>query len=145
MSLPQIANLQFTADEVIESTTSEAVHATFDWDFTTGDFRLIDGKLVKLTGIEYLKVWIQKALRTVAGTLIYKGTTYGSEHHTLIGRSFHQDFSRAEYERMIRAALLQNDAITLVDSFSFSQSGARLTINFRVGSIYGETDGAVTV
>ncbi|WP_260981926.1 DUF2634 domain-containing protein [Paenibacillus sp. 32O-W] len=144
-NLPQITQLEFPTSDIVQRTEKQAVHSTFDWDFEKGDFKLKDGAVIKLTGIEYLKVWIQKALRTVKNSLIYAGTGYGSEHHSLIGRNFHPDFSRSEYERMIREALMQNDAITQVDQFSFTQVGARLKITFNVASIFGPTEGTVTV
>lgn len=142
MSLPTIAQLEFDDES---PSISDTVHNTFAWDFETGDFKLQDGKLIELTGIEYLKVWIAKTLHTVINTLIYKGTDYGSEHHSLIGRNFNPLFAKSEYERMIREALKQNEAITNVDKFSFTQSGSRLIISFNVQSIYGETDGQVMV
>lgn len=139
-NLPQVAQLVFPASDLTtQQTTKQSVHATYDWDFDVGDFVLKDGKLVKLTGIEYLKVWIQKALRTVKDTLIYSGTNYGSNHFSLIGQNFHPDYEKAEYTRLIRECLMQNDAITGVENFSFSQSGAKLTIGFTVQSIYGVT------
>jgi len=145
MTLPKVAQLEFPETELVQQTSPETVHKTFLWDFTKGDFVLRDGSLVEATGIEYVKVWAEKALRTVKDSLIYEGTEYGSEHHTLIGQNFHPDFTKSEYERMIREALLQNSAITKVDNFVFSQSGSGLTISFDVVSIYGTTQGAVTV
>lgn len=145
MSLPQIAQLEMPTTEIANQVTPQAVHKTFLWDFRVGDFVLRDGRPVEVTGIEYVKVWVEKALRTVKNSLIYAGTGYGSEHHSLIGQNFHPDFSRAEYERMIREALLQNDAITQVANFAFSQDGERLSIAFDVTSIYGLTSGGVTV
>ncbi|MED1850357.1 DUF2634 domain-containing protein [Brevibacillus borstelensis] len=144
MTLPQIAQLETPNTELAQQLSPEAVHKTFLWDFEKGDFVLKDGKLIEVSGIEYVKIWVEKALRTMKDSLIYEGTGYGSEHHTLIGQNFHPDFSRAEYERMIREALLQNDAITQVDNFVFSQSGEKLTIEFKVTSIYGSTEGRVT-
>ncbi len=145
MTLPQMAQLEFPAEGLEQQIASVTVHKTFDWDFDVGDFRLKDGKLIELEGIEYLKIWIQKALRTVFNSLIYENVNYGSEHHSLIGQNFHPDYSRSEYERLIREALLRNEAITRVENFSFSQSGARLTIKFDVISILGQTNEAVTV
>lgn len=140
-NLPKVAQLTFPdADLTTSQTNQQRVHATYDWDFDAGDFALKDGKLVQLTGIDYLIVWIQKALRTAKYTLIYTGTDYGSNHYSLIGRNFHPDLEKSEYKRMILEALMQNDAITGVESFSFSQTGSRLTISFTVQSIYGTTN-----
>jgi hypothetical protein len=139
--LPNIAQLQFDQPSEVISTT---VHKTFAWDFVADDFKLRDGKLIVLTGLEYLKVWIQKAIRTIKDTLTYEGTEYGSGHDSLIGSNFNPAFAQSEYARMIRECLLQNDAITRVDNFTFSQSGARLTISFEVQSIYGTLREEVT-
>lgn len=145
MTLPQIAQLEFPDSALVQQSSLSTEHKTFLWDFEAGDFVLKDGKLIEVTGIEYIKVWVQKTLHTVKDSLIYAGTGYGSEHHILIGRNFHPDFSKAEYERLIREALFQNNAITKVDNFSFSQDGERLTVNMDVGSIYGSTTEAVKV
>jgi hypothetical protein len=138
--LPKIAQLEFEQPSEVISTT---VHTTFAWDFDADDFERRDGKLIVLTGLEYLKVWIRKALRTVKDSLIYEGTDYGSGHESLIGSNFKPAFAESEYVRMIRECLLQNDAITRVDNFTFSQSGARLVISFSVQSIYGTLEEAV--
>lgn len=146
MTLPQVAQLEWNDQELVESIVPKnEAHHTFAWDFTTGDFMLTDGKLIPLTGLEYVKGWIQKCLHTILNSLIYVGTDYGSEHHVLIGRNFHPEFSRAEYERMIREALLKNDAIKQVDHFVFSQDGAKLTIQFVVESSYGQVREGVTI
>ncbi|BBI32493.1 hypothetical protein KCTCHS21_18920 [Cohnella abietis] len=138
--LPQITQLMFDNNE---ETATETVHKTFDWDFDVGDFRTRDGRIVELEGLEYLKVWIQKAIRTVRDTLIYDGEDYGSEHTSLIGRNFNKSFAQSEYERMIREALVENDAISGVENFAFGQAGSRLEISFDVRSIYGDMREAV--
>ncbi|CAM3442398.1 hypothetical protein MALU111345_05360 [Marinicrinis lubricantis] len=71
MSLPSIARLQFDVTEMVDSTTEQVVHKTYAWDDEAGDFLKKDGKLIVLTGLEYIKTWCNKALRTVRGSLIY--------------------------------------------------------------------------
>ncbi|HZG79956.1 MAG TPA: DUF2634 domain-containing protein [Brevibacillus sp.] len=145
MSLPQIAQLEIPQSQIAQQANPQTVHKTFLWDFEKGDFVLKDGKLIEVVGLEYLKIWIEKALRTVKDSLIYVRTGYGSGHHSLIGRNFHPDFSRAEYERMIREALMQNNSIIQVSNFAFSQNGEKLTIAFDVIGIYGPMRREVTV
>lgn len=137
MSLPQLAQLEFETKEITDQEQTETVHSIFDWDFEIGDFKLKDGKLILLTGIEYLKVWIQLALRTEKNTLLYENSEYGSEHHKLIGTTFKPSFTKEEYKRYIKEALLFNNAITNVSNFTFNQEGSRMTISFDVTSIYG--------
>lgn len=141
INLPDIAQLSFPASNLqSQQTTQQRVYNTYDWDFVAGEFKLQDGKMVLLTGMAYLEVWIQKTLRTALGTLLYIGTTYGNECFTLIGTDFDPSYQQSEYKRMIQDALLQNDAITSVDGFSFVQTGSLLTISFTVNSIYGTTN-----
>jgi hypothetical protein len=140
VSLPQIATLEFNVETDIQTSSRATVHKTFDWDFELEDFKLKDGKLVEVFGLAYLKIWIRKALMTVKDTLIYEGKSFGSDHFTLIGTTFHTGYKQAEMERMIRECLLQNDAITSVDAFDFEQDGDLLTIRFNVISIYGATE-----
>jgi len=145
-NLPQVAQLDFPeSDMTSQQVTNQRVYATFDWDFETGDFKLRDGKLIPVTGLDYLIIWMQKALRTVINTLIYTGTNYGSGHFSLIGQNFHPDYEKSELTRMIKEALSQNDAITSVEAFAFSQTGSRVTVNFTVKSIYGTTNQEVVV
>lgn len=131
--LPQVSRLEFTTEEI---TNPEVIHRSFKWDFKEGDFVLVDGRLVEVSGLEYLKVWIEKAIRTEANTSFY--TAYGSNHHSLIGSVFDKDFVQSEIERMVTEALLKNDAITAVGNFEFEFEGSLLTMKFTVTSIYGE-------
>jgi hypothetical protein len=142
MSLPEIAQLEYS--EATEA-GSAAVHKTFDWDFEANDFKRKDGKLVEVTGLDYVKIWIKKALLSKKQSLIYSQTNYGSEHMTLIGSDHNPAFLQSEYERMIQEALLQNDAITVVSNFTFTQSGSGLQIEFEAISIYGTVQEGVVV
>lgn len=144
-NLPQLAQLEIETQEITDPAENEDIHATFDWDFEKGDFKLKDGKLVRLTGIEYLKVWIRKALLTVKNSLIYEGTDYGSGHHSLIGTTFKLSFTKEEYKRYIKEALLFNSAITNASNFEFTQAGSRMIISFSVDSIYGTTGEEVRI
>ena len=47
---------------------------TFDFDFKNGEFRMENGNPVVLSGIDALKMWIKKYLRTQLNRYsIYKG------------------------------------------------------------------------
>ncbi|NBI30914.1 DUF2634 domain-containing protein [Chengkuizengella marina] len=142
MSLPKIAALEF---EIKQTNEVESVHKTYVWDYETRDLKVVSGKLVEATKIEYVKEWCKKALSTIKYTSIYDNAEYGSEHHSLIGSTFKAEFLKSEIERMIKEALLQNNSITRVDSFSLSQSGSWLTISFSVHSIYGTLEQEVKI
>lgn len=130
--LPQISKLEFKTQEVIGSPVT---HQSYAWDFSEGDFVLKDGKLIGVKELEYVKVWIEKTLRTVFGSLLYEN--YGSEHHALIGRVFDRDFIQAELERTIREALLKNEVIISVTKFEFELDGELLIVKLEAGTSYG--------
>ena len=83
---------------------------TFLFDFNIGDFALRDGKLIECDGIDAIKVWIEKILRTEKDRYkIYDNTEYGCHLEDLIiGNSYTAEFIEAELKREIEDALKQN-------------------------------------
>ena len=77
---------------------------TFDFDFSNGEFVMKDGNPVILSGINALKLWIQKCMRTqLYRYSIYKDKQYGANIEDLvIGKSYNFDFaeSRSEERRV---------------------------------------------
>ena len=73
-NLPQVAQLQYpaTAVQTSQVTQSGDPDAIIDWNFTSGQFALQDGRTVTLSGVEGLNVWIQKILMTPKASLLAK-------------------------------------------------------------------------
>ncbi|SDZ19482.1 DUF2634 domain-containing protein [Tindallia californiensis] len=145
MSLPDIAKLEYTENDVVEKQQQREsrVYKTLVWDFEKGDFELRDGKTLEADGKKYLKIWIKKTLLTIKSTLIFEETEYGSEHYSLIGSNLKPTFVEEEMKRMIREALIRNSAVRSVSNFEFEQEGSRLKITFDVDSIFGILNGEV--
>lgn len=133
--LPEITTLEFDSEEIIQD---KNIQSTFKWDFEKGDFDLVDGKLIELNGIEYIKVWIEKTLRTRKELEIY--TYYGSDHHDIIGSVYDRDFVKSELTRMIKEALDSNSDILSVDDVTIEFEGSKLSITFRVDTIFGDAE-----
>ena len=92
---------------------------SFKFDFDTGEFVLDSaGDVVTVSGIEALKQWVQKILRTQYNRYkLYNGTYYGSNIEDLvIGKSYNMDFAESELTREIEKAMLKNDDIYTVSS-----------------------------
>ena len=114
---------------------------SFKFDFDTGEFVLDSaGDVIVVSGIESLKQWIQKILRTQYNRYkLYNGTYYGSNIEDLvIGKSYKYDFAESELKREIETALLRHDDIQSVDSFSATKQGTVLNISFTLTTSYGE-------
>lgn len=119
---------------------------TFDFDFKAGEFRMKNGNPVVLTGIDALKLWIQKCIRTQLNRhSIYKGKQYGANIEDLvIGKSYNFDFAESELRREIETALLQNEDIQSMSSFSVKKTGSTLDISFTLITVYGKVSEVYT-
>ena len=112
---------------------------TFDFDFDKGDFRLKNGSPAVLTGIDALKLWIQKAINTQFGRYsIYKGKQYGANIEDLIiGKSCDLDFVKSELRREIETTLLRHDDITGMIGFDVTREASVMRISFTLTTVYG--------
>jgi len=107
---------------------------TYLFDFDKGDFVIRDGKLIECDGIEAIKVWIEKILRTEKGRFkIYDNTDYGCHLEDLIiGNSYTMEFIEAELKREIEDALLLNPQISAVSNFKILREKNSLTVTMEV-------------
>nr|DAH06865.1 MAG TPA: Protein of unknown function (DUF2634) [Caudoviricetes sp.] len=112
---------------------------TFDYDFQVGEFKMKNGNPVVLTGIDALKLWIQKCIRTQLNRyVIYNGSRYGVNVEDLVvGKSYKLDFAESELRREIEAALMQNEDIQGVSAFLVENNGSLMIISFTIITIYG--------
>lgn len=120
---------------------------TFDFDFKSGEFRMKNGNPVVLSGIDALKLWIQKCIRTQLNRYsIYKGRQYGANIEDLvIGKSYNFDFAESELRREIETALLQNEDIQSMSSFSVKRTGSTLNISLTLITVYGKVSEVYTI
>lgn len=121
--------------------TQEALGVSFAFDFDRGDFVLSDGKLIEISGIDALKVWVQKCLSTVSQRYVaymQDDIPYGMERLELTDRSVPQDYLYAEMERVISAALLRHPQIYSISGFAFVRSGRTLEASATITTAYGE-------
>ena len=116
-----------------ESITSSGTKS-YMFDFESGDFVVRDGKLIECDGIDAIKVWIEKILRTEKGRYsIYDNTEYGCHLEDLIiGNSYTAEFIEAELKREIEDALKQNSRITSVTNFNIIRNKNAITVTLEV-------------
>lgn len=104
------------------------------FDFNKGDFVVRDGKLVECDGMDALKVWIEKILKTEKGRYrIYDGTGYGCQLEDLIiGNTYTLEFTEAELKREVEEAILKNPLVISVSNFALTKTANALTIQIEV-------------
>lgn len=82
---------------------------------------------------------LQQAIYKVLSTEKYEypiySFYYGIELESLIGKD--RDYVKIELKRRIRDCLLQDERITDIENFQFTESGDILKCTFDVQSIYG--------
>ena len=106
------------------------------FDFNKGDFVVRDGKLVERDGMDALKVWIEKILKTEKGRYrIYDGTGYGCQLEDLIiGNTYTLEFTEAELKREVEEAILKNPLVISVSNFALTKTANALTIQIEVNT-----------
>ena len=116
-----------------ETITSNGIK-THLFDFDKGDFVVRDGKLVECDGVEAIRVWIEKIIRTEKGRYpIYDSTEYGCHLEDLIiGNNYTVEFIEAELKREIEEALLQNPQISNVNGFQLVRDANSITVTLEV-------------
>lgn len=107
---------------------------TYLFDFEKGDFVIRDGNLVECDGIEAIKVWIEKILRTEKGRFhIYDDTDYGCHIEDLIvGNNYPVEYIEAELKREIEEALLLNSNISSVNNCKITRTRNNLIVEMEV-------------
>jgi hypothetical protein len=133
----------------ISTVTTTTTGKTADFDFTIGDFNIQDGKVVTLTGLEGLKIWVKKILRTEKNKFkIYNSndiSTYGVTLLDLVNSDYPIAFIQSQIQTSVIETLLTNGDITSVSNFTFSRNKRTLTTNFTINSIYGTISEGVTI
>lgn len=111
------------------------------FDFETEKFKVKHGKYYLVEGLEALKIWIYKALKTERFIFNAYSNNYGNEVSTLIGTVEDEDILFSEISRYIEEALLVNPYIVSVGDFSFSHiKSGEISVKFRVGTVYGDME-----
>lgn len=90
----------------------------------------------KVDGLEAVKQAIYLMINTERYRYPIYSWNYGIELAELIGKS--PSYAIPEVQRRIKEALMQDDRITDVDAFSFTQNKQKVHLSFNVSTVYGE-------
>jgi hypothetical protein len=134
--LPKILDLQLP-QQTQQTATKQG--KSFLFDFATGDFVLMDGRLAEADQTTALKIWIEKVLRTELNRFqIYDGKNYGVMVEDLVGQSLPFSFVESEIRREINNSLLQHPLINSVSNFVIERTGSKLNVSFVVNNSIGQ-------
>lgn len=119
------------------------------FDFYLGDFVVKDGKVATVTGLESLKLWIKKILRTKKNKYeIYKTENvekYGVDLLEIVTSNYPLTYIQAQVQSIVTEALLKNSDIKSVTNFKFVRDNRLLNCTFYVNTVYGSTSESVVI
>lgn len=142
--LPEITQLEFNTEASTANNTTD-LGSTYQFDFETGEFVLVDGKLVPVSDVNAIKEWVQKCLRTERFKFkIYARddkNEYGVTIEDLIGSVLPRAFIESELKREISEALTRHPRISSITDLSVERDGAKTTIAFELILTDGQTEG----
>jgi len=109
------------------------------FDFGVGEF-VGGGSPQVVEGVEALKVWIEKALRTARYRYLAYTAAYGSELEAFIERQppLTQALLEVEVERLCREAIGYDNRIRELRNFRIVRGSDCLDVEFEVVTILGE-------
>ncbi len=137
-------------DNTITSTTESPVgKISFGFDFSTGDFLVENGKITSISGLESLKMWITKVLKTEKYRFKIYNTDnvekYGATLTEIITSKYPIEFIKSEIQREITETLLKNTEIKEVSNFAFNRDRRVLNVTFNVKTVYGTVESEVVI
>lgn len=135
------ADFPFIGTEITTTEEELPLFVQPAWDFERDRF-LYDGngQHIYVEGIEALKVWIYKALRTERFSYIAYSWQYGIELHPFIGKVMSVQERYSELKRVITECLMVNPYILSIDSIEFEPANREneVTTTVTLTTVYGE-------
>ena len=96
-----------------------------------------------IDGLEAVRQAIFKVINTERYEYVIYSWNYGIELQDLFGQP--KELVYPELKRRFTEALLQDDRITDVENFSFSEQKGNITVSFTAKTIFGDVDAERTV
>lgn len=123
-----------------EEDTQESLYIPKEYgiDFETGQ---LSGKIVE--GYDALLVWVWLALQTPRYRYYIYSEDYGQEYEDLIGKSYSEELTDSELERMTEECLTENPYITGIENFSCTKKDEKIAMTFSLVTELG--DGEVSI
>ena len=127
--------MMFPFEETEEETQEENLYIPREYgiDFETGQ---LSGKMVE--GYDSLLVWSWLALRKQRYRYYIYSEYYGQEYENLVGKSYSEELTDSELERMTEECLTENPYITGIENFSCIKQEEKITLTFRLITELGD-------
>ena len=122
----------------------ESFGKTYLFDFEKGEFIIKDGKLVKASDLESIKIWIEKKIRTDKFKFkIYEKqdeNEYGVTIKNLLGKKLPENLIKTEIERELEKEIIVHPKIERLKRWNIKVDGSKVQIDFTVELVDGENE-----
>lgn len=126
-----------SVDSTEDTTSVLTPYYEIAWDYTTDMPVLLNGDFKVVEGVEAIKVWCYKALKTPKLVHPIYSTYFGSEIDSLIGTTYSIALTKAETERYIDEALSINEYVLSTKVVSIEPLNDVLKVDIYIDTIYG--------
>lgn len=109
-------------------------------DYELGIPRFSGGEPVVVSGLEAVKSWAWRAVKTARYRFSYNSWDYGCELERLIGQPYRAETRRSEAARYVEEALTVCPYITAATATVEGLEGSTLRISVTMSTVYGKTD-----
>lgn len=119
---------------------TKVIPKEYAWDIPGDEFTFRDGRFKVVEGIEAIKVWIYKALKTQRYKYMGYSWNYGNELESLvgIGGQISNNAIQSEAKRYVEEALKVNSYIKSIQDVVVTVEGDRVGIEFTIVTDFGE-------
>ena len=107
-------------------------------DYINGIPVFSGGNPVVVSGLEAVKSWAWRAIKTARYRWSCFSWDYGCELETLVGQPYGQDTRRSEAARYVQEALTVCPYITSASASVDGLEGSELSISVDIATVYGE-------
>lgn len=123
-----------------EETEEVSIDYGREWayDFETNQFILENGTPIIVTGIEALKIFIIKTLKTARYRYLIHSWEYGCEIEDVLGKTLHKDVLESVIKDMITDALVYDDRIDSITDFKIANVESDVNVSFVVKTSFDE-------
>lgn len=122
-----------------EDQEDSEVYTDVTWD-TVKDMPVFrNGEPVTVSGLEAVKSWAYRALKTRRYAQIQNSWDYGNDIYLLIGQPWQRETKIAEAKRYVKECLSQNPYITGISDFTANFYDDTVNISFTLNTEYGDT------
>ena len=127
--------------QILESSSSNASFGrNVELNYSDEEFVLSPtGRQYKLDEVNSWVEWCVKALSTPRYKHLIYSDNYGSELHTLIGKSYPHEYAESEIKRMVKECLMADARTAAVDEFQFEWIEDGVIFICRIENVRGES------